>query len=621
MKKPFVFLLIALLFIHLGQAQSKVDSLKTALSQTADPQIRLTVLDELTTALIRNNDSAQEQYLKEYLALAGDLKEFDSMASKSRFLIQFYINTRRIEKAQRLADSLLTFKDRFNNESSEAHLKLKRAALFYDQNRFEEALQDYDRSATLFLSSGDSIFAADAYFFSGQALSDQNNFLEAIKKFETAEQLYERLGDVQYSILVGAELTQLYKKNGFVQKSINERERLLKKALANEDYLSYLQLLGQNVVAYHSLKNYEQMDATLQLMDEAGAKFDDPYSKSYYDRFKTNYKLLGACYRGDLEQATVFMDQLEAIEAEGTTPYLQGDALTAKAAYFELVGNQASLIKTLQELADINGTNRLEAQIEAREKLAAMYSAKGQYNKVVDLLRKNARIKDSIYEIQRSNTFLYYQAAFENEKRLSELSQQDAQIKLLESDKQLAANKRNSLIALLTLIFLAVGLIIYFRNRQKIKEQAYQNILLNNKIANKTEEINTLLNETIQHIKSKERIAENLQKLSNENEGITLKSIIADLKASKADNTKLMLIKQNIEQVNFEFIKKLKTTHPELTKTDVEICSLIRIGLNRKEVANLRNTSLEAVKSSRFRIKKKLGLSPDSSLDDYINTL
>ena len=313
--------------------------------------------------------------------------------------------------------------------------------------------------------------------------------------------------------------------------------------------------------------------------------------------------------------------RLDSLETARSTPYLKIDILTAKAAYYEIFENQLAMITSLEEIAAIEGTNQFEAQIQARDKLATLYAEQGRISKVAELLERNTHIKDSIYEIQKNNTFLYYQAAFENEKRLNELSEQDARIELLESEKKLVENKRNSLIALLSLAFLAIGLIIYFRNRQKIKEQAYQNILLNNKIANKTEEINVLLNETIQYIKSKERIAENLQKLSNENEGITLKSIIADLKASKADNTKLMLIKQNIEQVNFEFIKKLKTAHPELTKTDVEICSLIRIGLNRKEVANLRNTSLEAVKSSRFRIKKKLGLTPEASLDEYINTL
>ena len=65
----------------------------------------------------------------------------------------------------------------------------------------------------------------------------------------------------------------------------------------------------------------------------------------------------------------------------------------------------------------------------------------------------------------------------------------------------------------------------------------------------------------------------------------------------------------------------IKSLHPNLSKTDTEICSLIRIGLSRKEVANLRNTSLDAVKTARFRLKKKLNLSAEEALDDYINTL
>lgn len=183
------------------------------------------------------------------------------------------------------------------------------------------------------------------------------------------------------------------------------------------------------------------------------------------------------------------------------------------------------------------------------------------------------------------------------------------------------ANSRFWTVVIIVLVLFGIVGFLFLRNRQRVKEQAYQNILLNKKVATKTEEINELLTETIQHIKSKERLAENLQKLSQEKEGITLKSIIADLKASKADHAKLMLIKQNIEHVNFGFIKKLKSTHPNLTKTDIEICSFIRIGLRRKEIANLRNTSLEAVKSSRFRIKKKLALSASDDLDTYINSL
>ncbi|MDC8003312.1 hypothetical protein POV27_04575 [Aureisphaera galaxeae] len=169
------------------------------------------------------------------------------------------------------------------------------------------------------------------------------------------------------------------------------------------------------------------------------------------------------------------------------------------------------------------------------------------------------------------------------------------------------------------ILMLAVSTMTYYRSEEKIKEQAYQNLLLNNKVATKEEEVNKLLAETIQHIKSKEQIAENLQKLSKEEEGVTLRSIIADINASKVDDSKLMLVKQNIEQANYEFIKALKSAHPDLSKTDIEVCSFIRIGLDRNEISKLRNTSVEAVRKSRHRIRKKMALEDHIDLNTYLS--
>ncbi|WP_075341536.1 tetratricopeptide repeat protein [Tenacibaculum agarivorans] len=258
-----------------------------------------------------------------------------------------------------------------------------------------------------------------------------------------------------------------------------------------------------------------------------------------------------------------------------------------------------------------------------------------EYPYFLDILEKNKRFEEG-FRVHKDHAIL--RDSLRNAEKYKELADLDAKLKyevqksidsvtivadrmVIEERQAKQANTKFWSVVTLLLIISGIMIFFYFKKAIKVKEHAYQNILLNNKIATKTEEINELLTETMQHIKSKERIADNLQKLSNEKEGITLKNIIADLKANKADNAKLMLIKQNIEQANFEFIKKIKKLHPDLTKTDIEICSLIRIGLSRKEVASIRNTSLEAVKSSRFRLKRKLNLTSNQDLDQYINSL
>ena len=622
MIKKLIFGLILVFSTGFGYAQTKIDSLKTVLEKTIDNENRLVVLDDLTKELVRNNSDEQAKYLNQYLVLAKGLEEYDLLASKSRFLIQDLMFQRKLEEAKVLCDSFLGFKPFFKKINSEAHLLLKRGGVYFNSENFDLAVNDYENSANLFLESGDSIFAADAIYFKGQAFAIKSNFVEAVNHFKKASNLYEILGDDPYVLHVGSEITALYTQNGFIEKSLEERERLLQKAKDIKDQVSIVQILGQNVADYYKLGDYDNFNRQIDELIKYSEALEDAELRDYNALYTTNYKLIYHSERGDTALATQFFKRLEALSTnKALSKYLEADLLIGKEAYYSMVNDEEKLVPVLEALSENQTTSRLKDQTKAREKLARIYRSKGQLNKAFELNDINNRIKDSVYDAQKTNAFLFYQSEFEAEQKQHELRQQDAKIKQLETEKALAATKRNSLIIGLVLFFLVAIAYFYNRNRQKIKEQAYQNILLNNKVATKTEEINELLTETIQHIKSKERIAENLQKLSDENEDITLKSIIVDLKASKADNAKLMLIKQNIEQVNYQFIKTLKALHPDLTKTDVEICSLIRIGLSRKEVANLRNTSLEAVKTSRFRLKKKLNLSSDQNLNDYINDL
>ena len=123
---------------------------------------------------------------------------------------------------------------------------------------------------------------------------------------------------------------------------------------------------------------------------------------------------------------------------------------------------------------------------------------------------------------------------------------------------------------------------------------------LNSEVITKKEEVNQLLTETVIHLNTKEKLAESLSKLSQEEEGITLKGIIADLKADKLEDSKILVLKKNIETLNYDFLNNLKRLHPTLTKTDIEICSFVKIGLSRKEISNLRNTKSRCYKINQI---------------------
>lgn len=248
----------------------------------------------------------------------------------------------------------------------------------------------------------------------------------------------------------------------------------------------------------------------------------------------------------------------------------------------------------------------------------AMKNYEGAYYSYLNYKGLQKKINDKKYYGQLIE--LEAKLNYEHQKKVDSL-QFAKQKQLDESIIKQTANARFWWFVILLSAVVVTVFIFYINSRHKLKEQAYRNILLNKKVASKTEEIQELLKETMKHIKSKEKIATDLQKFSKEKDGVTLQSILADLKVSKADDTKLILIKENIEKINFEFVKTLKERHPDLSKTEIEVSSFIKIGLSRKEIAEVRGTSDYAVKTMRNRIRKKIKIETSITLDDYLSSI
>lgn len=67
-----------------------------------------------------------------------------------------------------------------------------------------------------------------------------------------------------------------------------------------------------------------------------------------------------------------------------------------------------------------------------------------------------------------------------------------------------------------------------------------------------------------------------------------------------------------------DFLKKVKTKHPELTPNDLKLCAYLRLNLTSKEIAPLLNISPRSVEVKRYRLRKKMDLPHESSLTNYI---
>ena len=78
------------------------------------------------------------------------------------------------------------------------------------------------------------------------------------------------------------------------------------------------------------------------------------------------------------------------------------------------------------------------------------------------------------------------------------------------------------------------------------------------------------------------------------------------------------LFEEAFNNTDKDFIKKLKTSHPNLTSNDLRLCTYLRLNLSSKEIAPLLNISLRSVEVKRYRLRKKMNLPHEASLTNYI---
>ena len=122
-----------------------------------------------------------------------------------------------------------------------------------------------------------------------------------------------------------------------------------------------------------------------------------------------------------------------------------------------------------------------------------------------------------------------------------------------------------------------------------------------------------------------------------------LNSIVSDLDyhtsliESKKDRRVMIPLKKKISakidesadwdqfQVQFstaypDFIEKLTTQFSDLRSGDIKLCCYLKMNMNTKDIAQVTGLSVRAIENKRYRLRKKLNLSTDVSLESFLHS-
>lgn len=191
-------------------------------------------------------------------------------------------------------------------------------------------------------------------------------------------------------------------------------------------------------------------------------------------------------------------------------------------------------------------------------------------------------------------------------------------------------------------------ILVYYINKayrnyyQKQKEKLIEenNLLLEIKELENNQQLMKLRNEQLLNdvdVKSRElavsnmsiinknellsRIEEDLKKTSVDNSTKSIKSVILSINKNITEEDSWKVFKEAFDSADKDFLKKIKQAHPTLTPNDLRLCAYLRLNLSSKEIAPLLSISVRSVEIKRYRLRKKIDLSHEQGLVEYILTI
>lgn len=408
-------------------------------------------------------------------------------------------------------------------------------------------------------------------------------------------------------------LYDIYNKDSLALIHLNTSLRL------SQEYFSEIEYKKHHIVSgYFSIANFwrsrEEYHKSLAYLDSCSAVYNHKQILPYIltDRGYCNLKL------GNLNEAEkhlftskVHLDSLQSPYMVVNSLFI-GDLKKAQYQYnsaLDFYNTALGLLESKQL--------HLELKPELLEKIAEIYIIKGNLLEAVNYLKASKQSFEQLF----SATNISNRRLFEIKNKYKEQLNKNKQ--LIEHQHTLIEKKNKVVYRLLVLfgltIIIGISIYLLFYQRNKIKALSL------------VRELDAEKNKAILDVKSKELTAHALKMIEKEE---AVQSLLNTIKKTQPKDYKSLQNKyakgsdnsweefnKRFTEVNTHFYESLCRMHPNLSATELKHCALIKLNFNSHEMSKVLNISLQSVHTSRYRIRKKLQLDSNSSLETYIGSI
>ena len=610
--RPHIFLIIiSVLLLFKGevfaQNQKQIDSLKQIITLAKQDTNKVITLLELGDQYEHNKPDSALVFYHRALDISKEIKSQTLIAKCSRYLgIIYYYQGFYTKAIAYHIKSLNTYKKIGDKKGISG--SYNNIGLVYEyQGAYTKAISYYLKSLKISEEIGDKKVIQSAYNNIGGIHYNQGSYDEALSYFFKSLKISKEIGIKKGVADSYNNIGSIYRQQGFEDKSLQYHLKSLK---IKEE-------IGDKRGLFSSYQNL-------------GVSY---YTKGSYDKTLSYYlKSLNIAEE---------MDDKHGI----ATTYLNISALNIRLADSTAI-NETQRIEYLKKaIKNSSRSYKLAKEIgslplvsEACNSLMNTYSKLGNYKRAIEFSEIYIISKDSLFDKTKTKELAKIEAKYEYQKQteidsLAHVNEIKIKDQVLLREKEVSKMKIITFVIIGSIILIVTLLIIYFQ-RGRIKKNKMisqqEKELTNVNLKNKELENKNLLSELeykhkevvnfALHIAEKNDFLENLQKTLNaSNDQIdpkTLKKLIAQNLSTEKDREEF---NANIESLNDSFFLTLGEKFPKLTKNDKRLCALLRLNLSSKEIASIQNISPNSVDVNRYRLRKKLDITTDKDLSNFLN--
>ncbi len=405
-----------------------------------------------------------------------------------------------------------------------------------------------------------------------------------------------------------------------------------------DDYIAVASSKNNKGIAYFDKKDYVN---ALQMFNEALAMLDQyKSSRSRYfedEKVTFRYRVLenkGRClfFMKNYPEAIAILEQTTALMDPGVVNENRHALISAYVQTNQL-GKAGVLLNSLAKGINKKPTKEQVLFVQMKIELAIrnnnLAEIKHYQNEMTRLL-KQVEMEHQISGNRMSELVSRY-LIWESE---GIIRNETNQKKFYQNELKLEETKNSFFIFFLIVILLSFGFSgflytqIVKNKRRKLALDKERLVLTNErnqmKIRLQEQSLTEFAIDFNKNIEYESLIIDKLRQitqLKNQNISAEISTLIAELKQKQHIDKRAEDLAIESQNLLAGFRYELQQKHPDLNKSDIQLCYLLRLELSNKEIAVIKNVAPTSMKIFKNRLKHKLGLDSEDSLTDYLKSI